>query len=134
MIHLDTSFLVDLLRDAQRKQAGPASRLLVEIADEELTVSVFVVCELMAGVDLSRRPSAERERVADLLEGLEVAYPGTEFATAYGRLFADLERSGQRLAAMDHLIATSALVDGAALATADSDDFSRVPRLDVLSY
>ena len=66
--------------------------------------------------------------------GLEVAYPGPEFATAYGHLFADLERSGQRLAAMDHLVATSALVDGAALATGDSDDFSRVPRLVILSY
>ena len=134
MIHLDTSFLVDLLRDAQRVQAGPASRLLMEIADEELTVSVFVISELMAGVELSRQPSAERERVADLLDGLEVAYPGPGFATAYGRLFADLERSGRRLAAMDHLIATSALVDGAALATGDSDDFSRVPGLAILAY
>lgn len=134
MIHLDTSLLVDLLREAGRGAEGPASRFLASIPEEELGVSVFVVCELAAGAAMSARPTQERRRVDRLCEGLHIEYPDERFAPAYGPLFAAQERRGGRISAMDLLIATSALVAGAALATRNAKDFSRVPGLDVLTY
>ena len=59
VIHLDTSFLVDLLRETSRGKPGPASAFLVEIENEQLAASVFVQCELYAGAELSRRPKLE---------------------------------------------------------------------------
>jgi tRNA(fMet)-specific endonuclease VapC len=61
-------------------------------------------------------------------------YPDERFPPAYGRLYAWLESRGQRIAAMDLLIATAAVVDEAPLATRNTRDFARVPGLRVLGY
>lgn len=133
MIHLDTSFLVDLLREAQGGE-GPATRELDELAEEELCISVFVACELEAGVELSRRPERERERVAELTRGLQVVYPDSRFAGVYGRLLGELTQRGETIAAVDLLIGTAALLERAALVTRNARHFSRIPGLRVLSY
>jgi predicted nucleic acid-binding protein len=76
----------------------------------------------------------EKPRVDRLCEGLQVDYPDERFASAYGSLLALQERIRGRISTMDLLIATSALVAGAPLATRNAGDFSRVPGLDVLTY
>jgi tRNA(fMet)-specific endonuclease VapC len=134
VIHLDTSLLVDLLREAGRGTEGPASRLLAGLPDEEVGISVFVACELAAGAAMSTRPAQEKRRVDRLCEGLHIEYPDERFASAYGSLLASQERGRGRISTMDLLIATSALVAGAPLVTRNPRDFSRVPGLDVLTY
>jgi len=134
MIHLDTSFLVDLLRDAARGRDGSASRFLSTVDDEELGMSVFVACELAAGAAMSARPAQEKRRVDQLCAGLPVEYPDERFFPIYGSLLASQERSRGRISAMDLLIATSALVADAALVTRNVKDFDRVPGLDVIGY
>ena len=57
MIHLDTSFLVDLLREQARSRPGPASRQLDAMLDEELWLSVHAACELFAGAEGAERPA-----------------------------------------------------------------------------
>jgi len=134
VIHLDTSFLVDLLREAARNQEGPASRFLTRVQDEELGMSVFVACELAAGAAMSTRPAEERRRVGQLCTGLRIDYPDDRFPAAYASLLASLERRKGRISAMDSLIAASALLADAALLTRNAKDFGRVPGLDVLTY
>jgi tRNA(fMet)-specific endonuclease VapC len=134
MIHLDTSFLIDLLREAGRGREGPASRFLSTVDDEELGISVFVACELAAGAAMSDRPAQEKRRVDQLCAGLRVEYPDERFPLTYGALLASQERSRQKISAMDLLIATSALVADAALVTRNARDFDRVPGLDVIAY
>lgn len=134
MIHLDTSLLVDLLREAARGKEGPASRFLVTVQDEELGISVFVACELAAGAAMSTRPAQEKRRVDRLCEELHMVYPDEGFPSVYGSLLASQERTHGRISTMDLLIATSALVAGAPLVTRNAKDFSRVPGLDVLAY
>lgn len=134
MIHLDTSFLIDLLREASRGTGARASRFLETVSDEELGISVFVVCELAAGAALSKRPAEERRRVDQLCAGIRVEYPDERFPGVYGSLLAALERGTGRIATMDLLIATAAIVTGAPLVTRNARDFSRVPGLEILSY
>ena len=135
MIHLDSSVLVDLLRETARERPGPAWDALESIDDAEiLAVSVHVVCELRAGAELSRRSHREHEVLDRLFSGLLVAYPDDRFAPIYGRTLAALTRSGRSVATMDLLIATSALVDDAPLLTRNVKDFSRVPGLRVIEY
>lgn len=134
MKHLDTSFLVDLLREGARREPGPATALLDTIEGDDLRVGVHVVCELLAGAEFSRRPSVERERVRDLCGHLDIAYPDERFPPVYARLLLDLEQRRQRIATMDLLIATGALVDDAALVTRNTRDFTRVPGLELVSY
>ena len=135
MIHLDSSLLIDLLRETARDRPGPALEFMESLdADEILAVSVHVVCELRAGAELARRPLKEHGELDQLLSGLLVAYPDSRFAPAYGRLLAAGQRSSRPIATMDLLIATAALLDDAPLVTRNLKDFSRVPGLRVLGY
>lgn len=135
MIHLDTSFLIDLLREISRERPGAALDLVESFDDNEiLAVSVHVACELRAGAELSRRPLDEHEALDRLLGGLLITYPDVQFASMYGRLLGSIQRGGHKVSSMDLLIATSALLDDAPLATRNVKDFSRVPGLRILGY
>ena len=134
MTHLDTSFLVDLLREAARGSKGSAHDALDNLADEELWVSLHVACELAAGAELSRNPEVESAKIDTLLGGVQIAYPDERFAQTYGRLLAWLQRRGDTIATMDLLIATSAVVDSAPIVTRNTKHFSRVPGLTVIDY
>ena len=134
MMHLDTSYLVDLLREGNRGEPGPATALLDTLEGEELRVGVHVICELLAGAELARRPAVERQRVHHLCAGVEIVYPDRRFPIAYAQLLASLERAHQRISTLDLLIATAALVDEAPLVTRNTRDFSRVPGLSLVGY
>lgn len=134
MIHLDTSFLVDLLRESGRKEAGPATELLNDLGDEELAVSVHVACELYAGVELSAHSRRERGRVEELLSFLRLVPPAEAFAPRYGKLLASIQRRGDPVATMDLLIGTAALLDEAPLVTRNARHFLRIPGLEVIGY
>jgi predicted nucleic acid-binding protein len=135
MIHLDSSFLIDLLRETTRERPGRALDFIEGLDPSEiLGVSVHVVCELRAGAELSRRALQEHEALDRLLSGLLVSYPDDRFAALYGRLVAATTRAGKTASAMDTLIAAAALVDDAALVTRNVKDFSRIPGLRVLRY
>ncbi|MBI4455111.1 MAG: type II toxin-antitoxin system VapC family toxin [Acidobacteria bacterium] len=134
MIHLDSSFLVDLLRETARKQSGPATAFLNSVKGQELGISVFVACEMFAGAELSHRPSTEAQRIRQLCEALHLEYPDKRFAPLYGKLLAKLEHTGQGISAMDLLIATTAMLSSALLVTRNLKDFSRVPGLQVTNY
>lgn len=133
MIHLDTSFLIDLLRE-RRRGDGDAMRQLERLADHELRVSVHVLCELYAGVELSTPTSEERRAVEAVISGVGVVYPGPGFASVYGRLLAQLRAAGTIVSTMDLLIATAAVVDDAPIVTANPLHFERIPDLEVLTY
>lgn len=135
MIHLDSSLLIDLLRETALDRPGPALEIMESLDDEEiLAVSVHVACELRAGAELSRKTLKEHEALDRLLGGLLVAYPDERFAPMYARLFASTRRSGKAASAMDLLIATAALLDDAPLITRNVRDFSRMPGLRVMRY
>ena len=135
MIHLDSSLLIDLLRETARERPGPAWEALESVDDAEiLAVSVHVLCELRAGAELSRRPVKEHEALDRLFSGLLVVHPDDRFAAVYGRTLAAVTRGGRSVATMDLLIATAALVDEAPLITKNAKDFTRVPGLRVISY
>jgi predicted nucleic acid-binding protein len=133
--HLDSSLLIDVLRESARERPGPAFDVLESLDEGEvLGVSVHVLCELRAGAELARKSAREHEELDRLLGGLVVAYPDTRFAPLYARLLAATHRNKLPMASMDLLIATAALVDDAPLITRNVKDFSRVPGLRVIGY
>jgi predicted nucleic acid-binding protein len=133
VIHLDTTFLVDLLREARRRP-GPATAFLDSMEDQGLWISPYVLCELYAGAELSADPAREAQAVQRVCSALQVCLPDERFPPVYGRLLATLQKSGRIIATMDLLIAASALVDEAPLVTRNLGHFSRVPGLKVLTY
>jgi len=134
VIHLDSSFLIDLMRERSRGTEGAAQRRLDDLQDEELAVSLFAACELYFGAELAKNPRLEREKVARLFGVVELALPAEGFAETYGRLMSETVRRGERVATMDVLIATSAVMVDAPLLTRNSKDFGRIRGLRLLSY
>jgi predicted nucleic acid-binding protein len=135
VIHLDTCLLIDLYREMGRNKPGPAFEAFESLDDHEtLAVSVHVLSELRVGAELARNPLKENEELDALVSGLVVAYPDERFATTFARTLAAVERSRRRIATMDLLIATAALVDNAALLTKNVKDFSSVPGLRLIRY
>jgi tRNA(fMet)-specific endonuclease VapC len=135
VIHLDSSFLIDLQREGVRERPGGAFDLIESLDPSEiLAVSVHVVCELRAGADLARRPLQEHEALDHLLSGLLIAYPDDRFPAVYARLFTATRRGAKTENPMDLLIATAALIDNAPFVTRNVRHFSRMPGLRVLSY
>ena len=135
MIHFDTAFLIDLLRETSRDQPGPAVAFMEAIdPGDVLGMSVHVLCELLVGAELSRKPSLELQAIRRMSSALQITYPDERFAPAYGKLQASLQRDGRLIGTMDLLIATVAILDGAPLVTRNVKDFSRVPGLTVRSY
>ena len=134
MIHCDTSFLVDLLRESSRSDRGPAHDLLDSLRGHKIVLSVFAACELYVGVKRSANPPRERTRVEGLSGFFGIVYPDERFAPVYARLLTGLQRGGETIATMDLMIAAAAVVDEAPLVTRNRRHFDRVPGVEVVSY
>lgn len=135
MIHLDTSFLIDLHREVKTERLSAAFEFIETLDDREvLGVSVHVLGELRGAAELCKRVIQEHEALDQLLQGFHIAHTDERFMPIYARLYGSLVRSGRLIGAMDLLIATHALVEDAALVTRNAKHFSRVPGLRVLGY
>ena len=86
------------------------------------------------GAELSAKPALETERIRNLCGNLHVDYPTEQFAAAFARHYARQEKLGRRMAAMDLLIATSAILANALLVTKDIKDFARISGLKSIGY
>jgi tRNA(fMet)-specific endonuclease VapC len=132
--HVDSSFLIDLLREHARQRPGPATAFLESHAAQSLGASVFVACELEAGAARAAHPDRERSRIRGFLQTLAIAYPDERYASNYGELLARITARGHTVSQMDLLIATAAVVDGVALLTANEKHFAVVPDLRIVGY
>lgn len=134
MTHLDTSFLIDLMREKKRDRVGPARTLLGALHDEPLAMSLFARCELESGAERATDPVRERRQIADVCQGVWVVYPNEDFASLYGRTLAQLLRKGRDPGTMDLLIACAALAEEATLVTGNRKHFEHIPGLRIRSY
>ncbi len=120
---LDTSVAIELLNDA-----GP---YLARIQHKgTIAVSVVTVIELEGGLrrdDVGAR--LREDRLRDFLEFAPVIAFDTPMAGAYGEIVAALGFSRRQV--LDRMIAATALVLNATLATRNPADFQAVPGLNV---
>ena len=133
MSFLDTSFVIDLLREEKRRTHGPAHRKLEELHDTPVLLSMFVVCEIEAGLALSMSKK-ERDRVQIIIKNCEVAIPDERLPGIYGKLLAHLQNQGTPIGTMDLLIGSHAVICNENLITRNLKDFQKIPNLHVDSY
>lgn len=134
VIHADSSYVIDLLREQARRKEGRATAFLQQHESDRLVVSVFVVCELEAGAARASSPDRERARLRTVLQATAIVYPDERFAGTYVDLLSGVRRTGKTVHTMDLLIATAAAVDGAALVTANRRHFETIAGLALLEY
>ncbi len=130
MVVLDTSFLVDILRNAPR-----AVELLVEIEGKEpaFLVAAPTIMELWEGALDSKVQEKEKARVDALLASVNVLHLDVRAAKRAAELDFELSAKGTPLELSDIMIAAIAMANGETVVTKDSD-YARVPGLKVLKY
>jgi tRNA(fMet)-specific endonuclease VapC len=126
---LETTFLVDLEREASRGEVGPAHRFLEGNRDRELCIVLTTAGELACGPRMDQRSSWET-----LVDRFRVLTPGLESSWAYGQRYRYLKDNGLLIGANDLWIAAVAIVHGLPLVTRDANHFKRVPGLRVMTY
>jgi tRNA(fMet)-specific endonuclease VapC len=126
---LETTFLVDLEREARRGGSGPAHRFLEARTESRLCVTLTTAGEMAAGMGPD-----DRARWEDLLRGFRVLPSGPDVCWRYGRLFGFLRENGLLIGTNDLWIAATALVHELPLVTRNEGHFRRVPDLRVVGY
>jgi tRNA(fMet)-specific endonuclease VapC len=92
------------------------------------TISIITVLEIVKGLHKMQR----EDRIREFLDGLSTVniltldVPGAELA---GRIYADLERSGQPIGRADPIIAAIAVQHGLTLITGNQAHYERVQDL-----
>ena len=126
---LETTFLVDLEREALKGALGPAHAFLEEHGDRELCVTLTTVGELACGPRLQERTPWET-----LVRRFRILAPDVEACWVYGQSYRYLWDNGIPIGANDLSIAAVAVVYGLPLVTRNPSHFRRVPGLEVLTY
>jgi tRNA(fMet)-specific endonuclease VapC len=112
---------------------GRSPRLDGWVREQRCCLSAIVVAEIRYGLEKLSPTSQLLVLAENIFKTLEILPWSEACARVYGRLRAELERSGKPLAAMDLLIASHALSEGCTLVTADQA-FSNVAELQLESW
>jgi len=126
---LETTFLVDLEREARAGAPGRAHAFLEAHPAQELCITLTTAGELACGPRVE-----EREAWYRLVSRFRILSPDLGASWSYGQTFRYLADNGLLIGANDLWIAATALAHGLPLVTRDEAHFRRVPGLRVLGY
>jgi tRNA(fMet)-specific endonuclease VapC len=127
---LDSTFLVDFERESARRQDGRATAFLTAHSDKELCITFTIAGEMAAGESLGR----DRAKWESFIRPFRFLGYNDEVAWHFGAVFRELRRQGTLIGANDMWIAATALANDLPVVTRNSDEFRRVPGLEVLLY
>jgi tRNA(fMet)-specific endonuclease VapC len=136
MALLDTTFLIDLMKEAKASRVGSASRKLEELLaqNETLRIAIFTVAELHVGIAKGSQPEREQRAIDECLKLFETLPFEESTAQIFGVVVGTLEKAGQTISDMDALIASVALEHGERLVTRNVRHFARISGLQVEGY
>ena len=126
---LDTSFLIDLEREAGAGFHGPAREFLEGQGDRRLLTTFTATGEIAAGI-----PPEKQQAWDSFLAKFQVLPWSPKISWHYGQTHRYLRSVGLLIGANDLWIAATALAYEAPLVTSDLRHYARVPGLIVRSY
>lgn len=126
---LDTTFLVDLHREAQRRERGPAHRFLEAHPAEPLSITVVSAGEFAEGFT-----TEEHALCRSLLEAFRVHDVTEDAAWRYAEASRSLRADGARIGDNDLWIAATALALDETLVTRNVRHLGRIPHLKLAGY
>jgi tRNA(fMet)-specific endonuclease VapC len=126
---LDTNILSDLMRNPQ----GVVADRLGKVGAANVCTSIIVAAELRFGAE-KKGSRKLADRIAAILDTLEVLPVSTPAVAAYATIRASLERAGRPMGANDLLLAAQAVTLGYILVTDNEQEFRRVRGLSIENW
>ena len=125
---LDTNIVIDFLRGKK-----PIVERIGQILPQGIGVSVVSLAELYHGVYKSSRSKYNLEKVEEFISvpGISIVDLDKQIARYYGKMLAELESRGVKLAEVDVLIAATAGEMGLTVLTGDKKHFSRLVKFGI---
>lgn len=126
---LDTNIVSDLVRHP----SGPVVQRIAKVGAERIAISIIVACEIRFGLAKSgsRRLAENMEKVMAQIEVLPLEPPIEEH---YADIRSTLERAGTPIGPNDLLIAAHTRALGMILVSDNTDEFARVPGLQIENW
>ena len=114
---------------------SPAARERLEVVglSETICLSAITEAEIRFGIALRPEARTRTRAIEKLFSEVRILPWGSQEASSYGELRAQLESSGKPLGGLDTLIAAHAIAIGAILVSNDRA-FTRVPNLAVENW
>ena len=136
MTCLDTTLLIDLMREQRRNRPGPASSKVQQLLarGERLVTTRINLAELRVGVARAADPTAERLAVEQVVAPLVVLEIAAAAADQFGVLEAHLLALGRPVGDFDVMIASVCLVNGCRLVSRNPKHFADMAGLRIESY
>lgn len=113
------------------RSSEPLVARLRACAPEDIRLSAIVKAELVYGAHRSDRAAENLRLLARFFEPFTALPFDDRCLDSYGRIRSDLERIGMPIGPNDLLIAATAAAHGLTLVTHTTDEFGRIPGLDV---
>ena len=126
---LDTTFLIDLHREAKRGEPGKAFRFLEANPDAPMLISIITFAEFAEGFPLEKR-----DECIEVLKPYQVININQDIAWVYARTSRALRERGIPTGDNDLWIACTAVHLNALLVTRDQRHFDRISELKIVSY
>lgn len=126
---LDTNIISDLIRNPQ----GKAAQRIAKVGEDSICTSIIVAAELRYGCAKSGSKRILKA-VEDLLGEIDVLPFDAPADAEYGGIRSELEAAGKPIGGNDLLIAAHALMAGATIVTANTDEFKRIQGLKVENW
>jgi len=125
----DTTFLIDLQREALRGAPAAAFRFLEAHPEAPVSISIITYGEMAEGFS-----AEEEDKFRDLMQPHRVVGLSEATAWRYGQLSRLLRQSGTPIGDNDLWIAATALEIDTELVTRDHRHFDRIPNLRLVTY
>lgn len=123
---LDTDILSEVLKQRDRVVAERARTYLEEHG--QFTISAVTAMEIVKGLHrVQRQP--QLQQFVSALSAMDVLPFDSKVAVLAGRIYGDLERTGQPIGRADPMIAASALAAGLAVVTGNVSHYQRIAAL-----
>lgn len=127
----DTSFVIDVMNN-DSKSVEKLHELIK--AGEPQLITSLTIFELFSGLERSKKPMREKEKVLKILKGQLVLHLDNDSAEKAGEIDGNLVKEGRMIGPIDSMIGGIALIKKEKVLTRNVKDFSKIKGLEIETY
>lgn len=131
MVCLDTSFIIDIMRE---NTEAIQLRKKLERSNDSLAIASPTIIELIRGLDSVNLKEMEKDKIEEFINLVTTLSLDKKSAVRAGGIDVELIREGEKVDIEDVMIAAIAITNNEKLITRNKKHFERIKNLEIESY